>query len=80
MYQLGPGDALLLYTDGVTELFDREGHELGQAGLLELVRSQIGHVAFAEFHLDQLEEQLLRFSNQIHLPDDLTLVKLCRLR
>ena len=71
---------MLLYTDGATELFDREDHELGQAGLLELVRTQMRHDSLKGFHLDQLEEQLLRFSNNIHLPDDLTLVKLCRLR
>jgi sigma-B regulation protein RsbU (phosphoserine phosphatase) len=79
-HRLAPGDALLLYTDGATELFDREDHELGQAGLLELVRTQMLHDALKGFHLDHLEEQLLRFSNNIHLPDDLTLVKLCRLR
>ena len=77
--RLAPGDALLLYTDGATELFDREDHELGKEGLLQLARTQICDGSATGFHLDQLEEQLLRFTNQIHLPDDLTLVKLCRL-
>ncbi len=76
--QLESGDALLLYTDGATEVFDSEDHELGKDGLLRLMRAQVQGAGIAEFHVDELEEQLLRFSNQIHLPDDLTLVKLGR--
>ncbi len=76
--RLAPGDALLLYTDGATELFDRQEHELGKEGLLNLARTQLRNGNPTGFHLDQLEEQLLLFSNEIHLPDDLTLVKLCR--
>jgi PAS domain S-box-containing protein len=78
--QLAPGDALLLYTDGATELFDDQDHELGREGLLKLVRAQVCAGGNSGFHLAQLEGQLLRFSNEIHLPDDLTMVKLCRLR
>jgi phosphoserine phosphatase RsbU/P len=76
--QLAPGDVLLLYTDGATELFDSQEHELGKEGLLRLACTQACAGSITGFRLDQLEEQLLRFSNQIHLPDDLTLVKLCR--
>lgn len=37
---LRPGDTLALYTDGVTETFDRHDHEFGEARLLEtLTRS-----------------------------------------
>lgn len=77
--QLQPGDSLLLYTDGATELFDAGDHELGREGLIEIVRSQLG-ASGTGFRLDQLEERLLQFSNQIHLPDDLTLVKIHRTR
>jgi phosphoserine phosphatase RsbU/P len=75
---LEPGDALLLFTDGAVELFDGAEHELGIEGLKQLVREQTDDQAGVHFHVDQLEEQLLRFSNQIHLPDDLTLLKLRR--
>jgi serine phosphatase RsbU (regulator of sigma subunit) len=78
--QLAVGDALLLYTDGATELFDSEDHELGKEGLLRLAQTQSGAGSATGFHLAQLEEQMLRFSNQVHLPDDLTLVKLLRTR
>jgi sigma-B regulation protein RsbU (phosphoserine phosphatase) len=76
--QLAPGDALLLYTDGATELFNDQDHELGKEGLLQFARTQTGEGGKTGFQLDRLEEQLLRFTNQIHLPDDLTLVKLSR--
>jgi phosphoserine phosphatase RsbU/P len=77
---LQAGDMLLLYTDGATELFDADDGELGRDGLQKLVREQTKGGGFAALDLQQLAEELLRFSNQIHLPDDLTLVKLCRTR
>ena len=64
--------------DGATELFDRKDPELGQAGLLQLAQTQVRIGSLTRFHLDQLEEQLLCFTNEVHLPDDLTLVKLSR--
>jgi sigma-B regulation protein RsbU (phosphoserine phosphatase) len=36
--QLQPDDRLLLYTDGITEVFDSRGEMLGVPGVLELVR------------------------------------------
>jgi phosphoserine phosphatase RsbU/P len=37
--QIGEGDMLVLYTDGITEARDSSGNELGQHGLLDLARS-----------------------------------------
>jgi phosphoserine phosphatase RsbU/P len=76
---LSPGDALLFFTDGATEVFDHQDHELGPEGLQQLLRAQTDATSLTGFRLDQLEEQLLLFTNEIHLPDDLTLVKLNRL-
>jgi sigma-B regulation protein RsbU (phosphoserine phosphatase) len=70
-----PGDALLLFTDGAVELLDAAGRELGVEGLKQLVREQTAGACPSGFRLEVMEEQLLRFSNEIHLPDDLTLVK-----
>jgi phosphoserine phosphatase RsbU/P len=78
--QLEPGDTLLLYTDGATEIFDASEQDLGVEGLKRLVREQAPGGKANDFSLKKLEEQLLCFSNQIHLSDDLTLVKLRRLR
>ncbi|CAK0739540.1 phosphoserine phosphatase RsbU/P [Gammaproteobacteria bacterium] len=75
--QLEPHDALLLFTDGATEVTDGDNHVLGVDGLQQLARVQSGDPA--DCRLDLLEKQLLQFSNHIHLPDDLTLVKLRRL-
>jgi sigma-B regulation protein RsbU (phosphoserine phosphatase) len=78
--QLAPGDALLLFTDGATELFDPTDKEMGIPGLERLVRALEQGLPPNSFHLDKLEEMLLRFTDQIHLPDDLTLLKLWRKR
>lgn len=40
--QLEPGDSLLLYTDGAVELFDKQGDELGEAGLMRLLARFVG--------------------------------------
>lgn len=37
--RLGAGDTLILYTDGITETRDPSGNELGQNGLLGMVRN-----------------------------------------
>jgi PAS domain S-box-containing protein len=76
---IDPGDALLLFTDGAIELFDPLQQELGTEGLKQLVRDQTSGQSPADFRVEVLEQQLLEFSNSIHLPDDLTLVKLHRL-
>lgn len=75
---LGIGDAVLLFTDGATEVGDGSEKDLGRAGLAELARKQNASSDPAGFHLEQLEKQLLEFSDQIHLADDLTLVKIRR--
>jgi len=76
--QLATGDALLLFTDGALEVTNAAGAELGQAGLEQLWRAEANGASPATVDLANLEERLLRFSNQIHLPDDLTLFKVTR--
>jgi serine phosphatase RsbU (regulator of sigma subunit) len=39
--QLGRGDALVLYTDGVTESIDADGHEFGEDRLLDTLRRNL---------------------------------------
>jgi phosphoserine phosphatase RsbU/P len=77
--ELGRGDLLLLYTDGITESRNESGEELGQEGLLALVRglpvdSLEGPVAFGH----ALIAKLKRFRGSVPQRDDETLVVLQR--
>jgi len=75
--RLDLGDALLLFTDGAIELVDSSEHELGTAGLKDLLRG-LDKTGVNSFRLAEVEAELLRFTDQIHLPDDVTLLKLLR--
>jgi phosphoserine phosphatase RsbU/P len=72
---LEPGDTLLLFTDGATELFNKQGEEFGEAGLIRLLENAAG----SPLDLLRIEKSLLEFSNLIRLPDDLTLLSVRRL-
>jgi len=74
--RLDPNETVLFFTDGAFEITDSEGKELAMEGLQKLVREQMSDDG--SFQVDALEEQLLRFSNELLLPDDLTLLKLRR--
>ena len=76
--QLAPGDMLLMYTDGATEIFDTDDTMLDQGGLIQLAADQMAAEPNHQLNLNLLAEKLLAASNQIHLADDLTLLKLRR--
>jgi phosphoserine phosphatase RsbU/P len=71
---IGPGDILLLYTDGVTENFNELGEEFGMDRLLELV-SNHRHLHAREL-TSLLQEQILDFAADKSVQDDFTLVVL----
>jgi phosphoserine phosphatase RsbU/P len=73
---LGPGDSLLLFTDGAVELLNKQEEELGEAGLMRLLADSVG----SPLDLPRIEKSLLEFSSLIHLPDDLTLLSVQRCR
>ncbi len=72
--RLGVGDALVLYTDGITEAMDSSGAELGHTGLLKLARGlEVGAPA------DMARELIAgvrRFTGNTRPRDDETLVVL----
>ena len=68
------GDRLVLFSDGAVEIMDAAGNQLGIDGFLAVLRS-LGYPE-AGIRMDALEEELLRFSNAIRLPDDLTLIEI----
>ena len=68
---LAPGDAVLLYTDGVTEAMNGEGQQFGEERLLEAARR---HREFsAEDLLAALTEEVRQFSPH-EQADDITLI------
>jgi PAS domain S-box-containing protein len=71
--RFGPGDGLLLYTDGAIEVMDRGGVELGTAGLIRLC-SELRKDGLPE--LTALEDAILRFGSDVRFQDDVSFVSL----
>lgn len=69
---LGPGDVLLIYSDGATESLDERGEEFGEAPLIDIV--QKNRTRTAAGIRDRVEEALTRFVGKAKPVDDLTLV------
>jgi serine phosphatase RsbU (regulator of sigma subunit)/catechol 2,3-dioxygenase-like lactoylglutathione lyase family enzyme len=69
--ELAPGDAILLYTDGVTEALNGDGEEFGEERLLEAAR-QHRELSLPEL-LAAVADQARRFSPH-EQTDDITLI------
>jgi sigma-B regulation protein RsbU (phosphoserine phosphatase) len=74
--QLGAGDVLLLYTDGLTEAFSPQDDTYGEERLLQLM----GAVApsSARSLLDQVEAAVNEFAGPVPAADDMTLLGVIR--
>ncbi|GAB4110685.1 MAG: SpoIIE family protein phosphatase [Acidobacteriota bacterium] len=70
--QLGPGDLLVAYTDGVVEAESLSHQEFGEERLNELVRAHAGH-PLPEL-AEMLLEQVARFAAHLPQQDDRTVV------
>ncbi len=68
---LGPGDLLVLYTDGVTEATSPEGEEFGEERLVSTIRAHAGDPPRA---LITALIAAVRVFAAGKLPDDLTVV------
>jgi GAF domain-containing protein len=75
--QLGPGDSLLLYTDGLTEAGSSDGELFGEGRLEDALRS--ARIESAEHVLHVVEQALNAFIQSTPLGDDLTMLALRRL-
>lgn len=73
---LAPGDTLVAYTDGAVEIFNAAGEEMQDSGLVQALRYAQAGTPDCDF--DRLEEALLKFSNGIRFPDDLTILRVHR--
>jgi len=69
-----PGQAVLLYTDGVVEAQDEQMRMFGFEGLQSLVAHQP-----AQRLIDMIVERVTEFVGPVPLPDDLTLVVIQRM-
>jgi PAS domain S-box-containing protein len=67
------GDRLLSFSDGAEEVHNAAGEMLGVEGLLGILKKQ-GYPQ-ADIQMDALEEELLKYSNEIRLRDDLTIIE-----
>jgi sigma-B regulation protein RsbU (phosphoserine phosphatase) len=72
--QLEPGDIVLLFTDGVTEVENAAGEEFGEARLMEIARRQRGRPAATA--VAEVLEEAVRFGGAGELGDDATLLVL----
>ena len=71
---ISPGDAFLFVTDGAFEIDNARREQLGIEGLIAVLE-QLGYPA-TPLDMHRLEERLLLFSNEIRLPDDLTILEI----
>ena len=74
---LGPGEAFLLYTDGITEAPNDEGREYSGARFADAVRRV--HTLSSREMNDSIMENVYRFSGISAQRDDLTLVTVKRI-
>jgi phosphoserine phosphatase RsbU/P len=66
-------DCLLFFSDGVTEVHNARGELLGVPGIVGMLK-ELGYPA-AALRIGALEEQILKYSNDLRLPDDITLIE-----
>jgi serine phosphatase RsbU (regulator of sigma subunit) len=71
--KLEPGDSILLFSDGATEIQNAQNEWLGVKGFMQILKSlDYPRVALS---MQRLEEKLLMFSNDIRLQDDITVIE-----
>ena len=71
--QFEKDETFLLYSDGAVEVHNARDELLGTQGLVRILR-QIGYPA-SGLQIGAIEEQLLLYSNNIRLPDDITFIE-----
>lgn len=74
--QFGPGDVLLLYTDGITEAQDQQGVFFGDERLLESMQAKRGRSA--QDIQDALMAEVREFVGESPQSDDITLMVVVR--
>lgn len=75
-FDLGMGDGLLLYTDGVTEAFDSESQLFGEGRLLDVLRKCDADAAV--FTAKRIEAAVGAFAGECPQADDITVLSFRR--
>lgn len=73
---LGPGDCLLLYTDGVTEALDRNGDEFGLEAMIRSVQASASEGAAGIVH--RVSSDVKAFIGDQPPHDDITLISILK--
>jgi len=75
-FMIQPGEIIVMYTDGVTEVFDKDGDEFGRDGLIEVIRAnrdkKSAQLAGA------IRDAVSSHAAPTHVFDDITLVVIKR--
>lgn len=66
------GDIIVMYTDGVTEVFDKQGREFGMDRLIDVITTN--RAKSAHQIQDAIYDAVMQFSSPDHIFDDLTMV------
>lgn len=75
---VNPGEIVVFYTDGVTEVFDAEGKEFGVSMLTEVICRN--RDKSSREILEAIYQAVREFAGPLHFFDDLTMVVLKRLK
>ncbi len=70
--ELGSGDIVVLYTDGVSEAFNNREEEFGIDRIVETIRRHKNKPA--EQIINRITDKVIQFSKKKHQDDDLTMV------
>ncbi|MBD3256960.1 SpoIIE family protein phosphatase [candidate division GN15 bacterium] len=74
---LYPGDIIVMFTDGVTEVFDKNGNDFGPDRLVQLIKK---HRQASAVELEErIHEAVRKFAAPDHVFDDFTMVVIKRL-
>jgi len=71
--KLEPDDSLLLFSDGAFEIHNARDELLGVDGLARILTSL--DYPRNQLNMDDLQKELLKFSNDIRLQDDITIIE-----
>lgn len=72
--EIGKGDVLVLYTDGVTEAMNGNSEMFGEQRLLELIDLYVSDEKSAGEISSYIRRRVLSFSNNVIQDDDITLL------